>query len=127
MLRHTILITLACAVVGLALPARGDDRSDCNGEPNHAAIDACTRVIQSGSSTGIDLAMVYYGRGRSHRMMGDNDGAIADYNESARLNPDYAPVFLGRGLAVPGGQLDQDRVGLFRGVLHLPHQVAGRL
>jgi tetratricopeptide (TPR) repeat protein len=98
MLRHASLIALASAVI-LVSPAWADDRSDCNGDPTDAAIGACTRVIRSGQSKGHDLAMVYYGRGRSYRMMGDNDRAIADYNESARLNPGYASVFHGRGNA----------------------------
>ena len=81
------------------VPAWADDRSDCNGDKTDAAIAACTRVIRSGKSTGQDLAMVYYARGRSYRLMGDNDRAIADYNESIKLNSSYAPAFLGRGNA----------------------------
>jgi tetratricopeptide (TPR) repeat protein len=99
MLRRAPLIALACAAIGIVSPAWADDRSDCSGDPNESAIAACTRVIRSGRSKGDDLALVYYGRGRSYRLMGDNDRAIADYNESARLNPRYAPVFLGRGNA----------------------------
>ena len=83
----------------VAAPASADDRSDCNGAKSDAAIGGCTRVIRSGKSTGRDLAVVFYARGRSYRLMGDNDRAIADYDESIKLNSGYAPAFLGRGNA----------------------------
>jgi tetratricopeptide (TPR) repeat protein len=108
MLRRAPLIALACTIIGLASPAQANDRDTCNGDQSQTAIAACTRVIQSGRSKGNDLATIYYARGRSYRLMGDNDRAIADYNESARLNPRYAPVFLGRGNAWKSkGQLDR--------------------
>jgi Tfp pilus assembly protein PilF len=109
-MRHRLLLPfLACALLGLAaFPAWADDRSDCNGDKTDAAISACTRVIRSGKSTGQDLATVYYARGRSYRLMGDNDRAIADYNESIKLNSSYAPALLGRGNAWKSkGDLDR--------------------
>src|SRR5687768_12814183 len=100
MWRRATLAWLTCAVLGLvAAPAWADDRSDCNGDKIDVAIAACTRVIRAGKSTGRDLAMVYYGRGRSYRLMRDNDRAIADYNESIKLNSSYPHAFLGRGNA----------------------------
>jgi tetratricopeptide (TPR) repeat protein len=99
MLRRAPVALLACAVLGLVAPAWADDRSDCNGDKSDGAIGACTRVIRAGTSTGRDLAMVYYARGRSYRLMGDNERAIADYNESIKLDSRYAPAFLGRGNA----------------------------
>jgi Tfp pilus assembly protein PilF len=109
-MRHRLLLPfLACALLGLAaFPAWADDRSNCNGDKTDAAISACTRVIRSGKSTGQDLATVYYARGRSYRLMGDNDRAIADYNESIKLNSSYAPALLGRGNAWKSkGDLDR--------------------
>ena len=49
-------------------------------------INSCSSIIQSGRETGRNLAVVYYSRGLAYYDKGDDDRAIAEYNEAIRLN-----------------------------------------
>ena len=62
-------------------------------------IKGCTSVIGSGKETPKNLSVAYNNRGNGYRTKGDNDRAIADYNESIRLDPNYAYPYNGRGNA----------------------------
>ena len=62
-------------------------------------IKGCTSVIGSGKETPKNLSIAYNNRGNGYRTKGDNDRAIADYNESIRLDPNYAYPYNGRGNA----------------------------
>jgi lipoprotein NlpI len=43
--------------------------------------------------------MAFQNRGSAYHDKGDNDRAIADYNEAIRLDPKHARAFIGRGIA----------------------------
>src|SRR5262249_19367681 len=45
------------------------------------------------------IATTFYSRGKNYMDNGDNDRAIADYNEAIRLDPNYALAFCNRGKA----------------------------
>jgi tetratricopeptide (TPR) repeat protein len=64
-----------------------------------ASIRACTVVIDSKPESVVRLALAYLNRGNGHQFKNDNDRAIADYNQSIRLNPDDARAFYSRGNA----------------------------
>jgi tetratricopeptide (TPR) repeat protein len=51
------------------------------------AIAACARAIASGKYVGHELAELHYNLAFEYRQKGDNDRAIANYNEAIRLNP----------------------------------------
>ena len=54
----------------------------CNGDKQpKVTIAACAAVIKSGRWRGKDLVWVYEHRGNAYYSSGDNDRAIADYNE----------------------------------------------
>ena len=55
--------------------------------PADQRISACTSIIQSGRETRRNLAIAYYSRGLAYYDKGDDDRAIADYNEAIRLDP----------------------------------------
>ena len=85
----------------LVSPAVADDLATCN----HAsllgadAIDACTRALNAGHMNAHSLSITYSNRGSAYQSKGDNDRAIADYNEAIRLDPKYAFAYNNRGNA----------------------------
>jgi tetratricopeptide (TPR) repeat protein len=44
-------------------------------------------------------ADAYYNRGNAKSESGDKQGAISDYNQAIRINPNYADAYYNRGLA----------------------------
>src|SRR5690349_17358196 len=96
--RRAVLALIICAAA-LGTPARADDWSVCKDEaaPAAEAIDACTRLIKAAKSRNADLALTYYNRAISYRQKDDVDAALADYNESIRINPKYPKAFNNRG------------------------------
>jgi tetratricopeptide (TPR) repeat protein len=71
-------------------------------------IAACTRLINSRGDDANARAMVYLSRGNMFRRRHEYDRALADYNESLRLRPDYAPAYTSRGNAWRGkGERDR--------------------
>src|SRR6266849_626583 len=62
-------------------------------------IKGCTSVIGSGKETPKNLSIAYNDRGNAYRTKGDNDRAIAEYNEAIRLDPRYSLAYNGRGNA----------------------------
>ena len=53
-----------------------------------AGLDACGRMIGSGSFNGKGLASIYRARGSWKQKKGELDGALDDYGVSIRLEPD---------------------------------------
>jgi tetratricopeptide (TPR) repeat protein len=72
--------------------------ADCS-EPSRDAIAACDRAIESGKLKDSQLASAYYNRGLARLEMGEYDRAIADFDESIRLDPTSAWTFNNRGTA----------------------------
>ena len=62
-------------------------------------INGCSSIIQSGRETRRNLAIAYYSRGLAYYDKGDDDRAIAEYNEAIRLDPKFAQAYSSRGLA----------------------------
>lgn len=82
-----LLLLAACL---LAAPARADDRTTCETGSGDEAIAACDRAIASRAFRGRELASLHTNRGVERKRGGDLDGALKDYNESIRLDPnDY--------------------------------------
>jgi lipoprotein NlpI len=61
-------------------------------------IRGCTTLIQSRKRSKQNLAAPYHNRGYAYHSKGDNDRAIADYNETIRLDPKYLFAYFGRGI-----------------------------
>jgi Caspase domain/TPR repeat/Tetratricopeptide repeat len=79
-------------------PAAADDATTCfNAEGKaqmEAQIDACTRVIRAG---GQNPSWAYHNRGNGYRNEGDDDLALADYNEAIRTDPKNVFAYTSRG------------------------------
>ena len=97
---------IASAVLGIFLtvsaPAHAQTAGEtCAGSAGTAdsRIAACTQVIQSQSSTASARAVAYYNRGIEHHGKGQDDLAIADYNQALRINPNNSLAYNNRGIA----------------------------
>jgi Tfp pilus assembly protein PilF len=93
----------ACLLAaGLALAAgtveaqAADDAKTCTLESGEIAIDACSRAIKSKRYTGHVLARLYLGRGVERRTKEDDDQALADFAEAAKIDKKYADAFFNR-------------------------------
>src|SRR6266566_4762168 len=95
------------AVATMMLPAairaqQSDDRSRCfarEGVSPEQKLANCTAVIESGGQTPQVLVGAFNSRGNAHLNNRNYDRAIADYNETIRLDPKYAMAFVNRAFA----------------------------
>jgi tetratricopeptide (TPR) repeat protein len=71
-------------------------------------ITNCTTLIQSRRESQGNKAVAYSNRGNEYLAKGDNDRAIADFNEAIRLDPRYAIAYNSRGIAY-SAKRDLDR------------------
>src|ERR1700728_4879925 len=78
----------------------GPDERRCTGQwraSNEERITSCTTLIDSGRYQPANLAILRHDRGVALRAKGDIAGAIGDFTEAIKLNPDYARAFADRG------------------------------
>jgi tetratricopeptide (TPR) repeat protein len=101
--RRTCLAVVAVIVsAGMAFAQSAQRWDWCNGK-NDASPDlivsGCTAVIQSGREDAEDLAIAFYNRGTAFRIKSEFDRAIADYDQSIKLNPKAYDPYVDRGWA----------------------------
>jgi tetratricopeptide (TPR) repeat protein len=101
----------AAAVSAPAAPAAvaaSSDRDACHGTPPEA-LDACSRLIASGTLKGAALAEVYKSRGAMYLLYNiDAARALADINEVIRLDPGQYETYLLRAFSY-GWRGEHDR------------------
>jgi tetratricopeptide (TPR) repeat protein len=74
----------------------------CNGLDRtapDARIKGCTALIDAGDSTTTALAMAHNNRGNAYAAKADYSRAIQDFDQSIKLDPNYAKPFNNRGVA----------------------------
>src|SRR5262249_46460690 len=74
----------------------------CNGVDRTSLdiqIGGCTALIDSGKETPQTLVIAYNNRGNAYTAKGEYDRAIQDYDQSIKLDPNYARAFNNRGVA----------------------------
>src|SRR6201996_8172570 len=92
-----VLVTGGGLLAGtLTARAAGDDANICIKESGDAAIDACSRAIQSRRYTGHVLARQYLSRGVERGAKQDYDVALTDFAEAAKIDKKYADAFYNR-------------------------------
>lgn len=90
-------VILVC-LVGARAWAQSTD--DCYQLDNlDLTLSSCSKLIQSGTLSGQDLANVYVNRGSAYYEKGDDDHAIQDYDQAIRIDPSNVMAFEGRGNA----------------------------
>ena len=80
-------------------PALADDWEVCAETSGSDAIEACTRVIDSGSRTGRALAVAYSNRGVEWKAQGQLAKAIADYDAAIKADSRHVAAYNNRGIA----------------------------
>jgi tetratricopeptide (TPR) repeat protein len=105
-LRKTIIAFLSVAFVfGFSPPADAQSPRDKNwrecqgfdGVTPAQGIAACDRIIRSGNENATGLSAAYNNRGNRNFDRKEHDLALADYNESLRLNPRNSKTYTNRG------------------------------
>jgi tetratricopeptide (TPR) repeat protein len=92
-----LIILLVAGTV--SLPAWAFDWDTCKTIKGEAALRACTEIIESSSASPADKSAALRNRGLTYDSLGDHDRAIAEYDKSLLLWPDYAEVLNSRGFA----------------------------
>jgi hypothetical protein len=102
-----LTLTLAASVCSPPAIAQTSDVARdhakwCNYEadgPPNKKLDACTAMIDSGKYAGNDLADIMLMRARVYEYNVLNAArALADYDRTIKLNPNYAPAYYFRSL-----------------------------
>jgi tetratricopeptide (TPR) repeat protein len=71
----------------------------CNDISPEARISGCTALIDEHQGTTTTLAIAYNNRGNAYTAKSDYDHAIADFDQSIKLNPAYIKPLNNRGVA----------------------------
>jgi tetratricopeptide (TPR) repeat protein len=103
--KHVIAGAIALAAIsGFAGPAARAQTAQqlnwCNGKDDATpdlTIIGCTAGIQSGKFTGKTLATLFFLRAYAYLQTGQLDGAIEDYNQAIRFDPNLTDVYKWRG------------------------------
>jgi tetratricopeptide (TPR) repeat protein len=86
------------ALAGLPTVAAADVWSSCVKLSDDLAVAGCSRAIDSHQYTGRSLARLSARRGGAYQAQGDLDHAMADFNESMRVDPTYPSAYNNRGI-----------------------------
>src|SRR5215470_16521045 len=85
------------AICFASAAAAADDGEVCVRGAGEAAIDACTRAINSGRYDKPNLAIIYSNRGNQWDRMGQFEKAVADHNLAIQTAPAYGAGYMHRG------------------------------
>lgn len=115
-------VTLSAAVLALATapaPAQTPKDLNCTGNPDIAwdlQVVGCSKAIESGRSSGKNLAAILVNRGNAYHNTGKDDAALADYNEALssirqRPPPITAGSIRGRATSIAPSPITTRRAG----------------
>ena len=91
----------AVKVLGFTRSAAADDRETCKTASGDAAIEACTRAIDSKKYNGAKqkrvLSLLYTNRGVEYEIKKDFEHAIADHDQAIKVDPKNFAAYMNRG------------------------------
>ena len=90
MQRLVLGLTALAILSGLSESAAADDWAECKRSNPEQRIAACSRIIDKGGEDRQSVALAHTNRGHANRAWGNNDKAIADFEEAIRLDPNRA-------------------------------------
>ena len=92
-------VIMIVMVLTFCRPAAADDRETCKTSSGDVAIDACSSAITSGKFKGRTLSLLYTNRGVEYVIKDNVDRAIADHDQTIKLDPKNSLAFNNRGNA----------------------------
>ncbi len=113
----TLMAVMAVMPAGAQTPQEYDWCAGNVSATTEQRISGCTAVIRSGTFQGRDLAWAFINRGGRYKDRGDYTQAIADYDQSIRLDPTDTDAFYNRGVAYKAkGEYDRAIVDYDRAI-----------
>jgi lipoprotein NlpI len=93
-----LLTGIALSTAAMADSAEDRAWKDCEQETDlDLRIVGCTRVLGDKDEEPADRAVAFNNRGNAHAARGDYPRAIADYDESSKLDPQFVWAYANRG------------------------------
>ncbi len=92
-----VCLVASFAFAQAALAESKKDWDDCVSSDADRSIAGCSKLISRAQDTKTNLAIAYYNRGIAHQNKGEHQDAIADFNQSLKLNPSDPATYSGRG------------------------------
>jgi tetratricopeptide (TPR) repeat protein len=96
--RFCVALGLGVALVGPALAASPQDRSECAADDPARAIPACSRIIPDQDESASNRADAYVLRARAYLAQSNVTRAIADCSEAIKLTPRNIAAYVRRAL-----------------------------
>lgn len=91
-MRIAAVCLVALALAPAAVADSKQDWDDCTSSDPDVSIAGCSRIIERGGESKNNIAIVYFDRGIAHQNKGEHQDAIADFNQSLKLNPWPCPA-----------------------------------
>ena len=95
-----VCLVAALALAPAALADSKQDWDDCTSSDADVSIVGYSRIIELGDESKNNIVIAYFDRGIAHQNKGEHQDAIADFNQSLKLNPnDPAAVYRSCGFS----------------------------
>ena len=90
----------AVTVLGSTSARMCFEAADTKIAPSREGITYCNQALAQENLSNYDMAATYVNRGILKMRVGDNDGAISDYDAALHSDPQQAEAYLNKGVAL---------------------------